>query len=297
MQYQHIGHKIKGYYRITKYAKRYLDMITSKALNKNKILVFWEKHGLKATLDAFPIKRRTLFLWKRKLKQAQGKLEALNDASKKPKCLRKRQWSPTIVNEIRRLRKQHPNLGKEKIFVLLNTFCQNQNLKCPKPSTIGRLIADAPDKMRRFPQKVYHNGKIRISKKSRKIRKPKYFKASFPGQCVAFDTIERFIDGCRRYVLTFVDVYSRFSFAWATSNHFSVAANQFLSLISLVFPYSVKHVLTDNDSEFAKHFYQTLINNNISHWHTYPKTPKMNAHNERFNRTIQEEFIDLICSI
>jgi len=29
-----------------------------------------------------------------------------------------------------------------------------------------------------------------------------------------------------------------------------------------------------------------------THWHTYPKTPKMNAHCERFNRTIQEEFID-----
>ena len=27
------------------------------------------------------------------------------------------------------------------------------------------------------------------------------------------------------------------------------------------------------------------------HWHTYPKTPRMNAHAERFNRTIQEEFL------
>jgi transposase InsO family protein len=32
--------------------------------------------------------------------------------------------------------------------------------------------------------------------------------------------------------------------------------------------------------------------NLFTHWHTYPKTPKMNAHCERFNRTIQEEFID-----
>jgi len=27
-------------------------------------------------------------------------------------------------------------------------------------------------------------------------------------------------------------------------------------------------------------------------WLTYPKNPKMNAHAERFNRTIQEEFIE-----
>src|SRR3990167_6663789 len=30
----------------------------------------------------------------------------------------------------------------------------------------------------------------------------------------------------------------------------------------------------------------------MMHYHTYPRTPKMNAHCERFNRTLQEEFID-----
>ncbi|MBI2626705.1 MAG: transposase [Parcubacteria group bacterium] len=30
----------------------------------------------------------------------------------------------------------------------------------------------------------------------------------------------------------------------------------------------------------------------ITYFHTYPRTPKMNAHVERFNRTIQEEYID-----
>jgi len=30
----------------------------------------------------------------------------------------------------------------------------------------------------------------------------------------------------------------------------------------------------------------------LTHFHTYPKTPKMNAHVERFNRTIQDDWID-----
>lgn len=30
----------------------------------------------------------------------------------------------------------------------------------------------------------------------------------------------------------------------------------------------------------------------LKHWHTYPRTPKMNAHDERFNRPIQDEFIN-----
>ena len=50
----------------------------------------------------------------------------------------------------------------------------------------------------------------------------------------------------------------------------------------------MKHVLTDNGSEFKKEFDQAVE----SHWHTYPRTPKMNAHCERFNRTLQDELVD-----
>jgi hypothetical protein len=41
-------------------------MITEKALKKMRILVFWEKYGLEATMEAFNVKRRTLFEWKSK---------------------------------------------------------------------------------------------------------------------------------------------------------------------------------------------------------------------------------------
>ena len=44
--------------------------------------------------------------------------------------------------------------------------------------------------------------------------------------------------------------------------------------------------------EFAKHFSEELKRLHLTHYHTYPRTPKMNAHVERFNRTIQEEFVD-----
>ena len=51
-------------------------------------------------------------------------------------------------------------------------------------------------------------------------------------------------------------------------------------------------MLTDNGSEFKKYLRQLLEENQITHYHTYPKTPKMNAHCESFNGTIQEEFVD-----
>lgn len=59
-----------------------------------------------------------------------------------------------------------------------------------------------------------------------------------------------------------------------------------------MFPYEIKNILTDNGSEFKKHFSIILKQNNITHYRAYPKAPKMNAHCESFNGTIQEEFVD-----
>ena len=78
----------------------------------------------------------------------------------------------------------------------------------------------------------------------------------------------------------------------ATQSHASLAAREFFGVVTEVFPYPLQSVRTDNGSEFMKHFDQEIRRLHKNHWHTYPKTPKMNAHVERFNRTIQEEFID-----
>jgi transposase InsO family protein len=126
------------------------------------------------------------------------------------------------------------------------------------------------------------------------LRKPKQLKPEYPGHLIALDTIERIVNGCRRYIITFEDVYTRFSFAWATKSHASLAAKEFFDLCLKVFPFAFNflHVLTDNGSEFKKHFTKRLKELHLTHYRTYPKCPKMNTYVERFNRTIQEEFID-----
>ncbi len=282
---------IKGFVRTYNYGLTWLYMITNKAKYKARVLAFWQKHGLEATLDAFKAKRSTLFLWKKKLKEGGGKLEALNDLSRTPRIKRKRLWNNDVITEIKRLRWDHPNLGKDKIHPLLKEFCLSHELTYPSSPTIGRLIKDLGG-LRVYPQKVGHFGKVKLLKRAKILRKPKDFKAEYPGHLVALDTVERFVHGLRRYVITFEDVFTRFSFAWSTNCHASKAAQEFFRHCCLVFPYPIEYVLTDNGSEFKKHFNQELNKLHIAHYHTYPKTPKMNAHCERFNRTIQEEFID-----
>lgn len=271
-------------------------MLTEKAKYRAKVISFWEKHGLVATTDAFPVKRSSLFEWKKKLKESGGKLLSLNEKKRTPKHTRKRDWPFQIRQKINVIRQDpiHPNLGPEKIYPLLKTFCREQNLPCPSPATITRIIADDPEKMRIFPQKISHFGKIKKANRKKVLRKPKGLAPQYPGHLVALDTIEKFVDGTRRYVITFEDIYTRFAFAWATKSHASCAAEGFFELCRKVFPYSINFlwVLTDNGSEFKKHFSEKLRELHLTHYHTYPRTPKMNAHVERFNRTIQDDWID-----
>jgi hypothetical protein len=269
-------------------------MITEAAKQRTRILAFWEKHGDEATEEAFGTKRRTLFNWQKNLKVGGGMLEALNPKSKAPKQKRKRLWDVRILEEIKRLRsaEMHPNLGAEKLYPLLLDFCDVNGIsKCPMPSTIERLIVDLGG-LRTFPQKVTHFGKVKRVNRQKVLRKPKDLIPKYPGHVMALDTIEKQRNGCRMYILTAIDIFTRTTFSIATRSHSSKTFAHFFFLIMQMFPYEIKNVLTDNGSEFKKYLAELLEQNHITHYHTYPKTPKMNAHCESFNGTIQEEFVD-----
>ncbi len=282
---------VKGALTVYRDALRYRYMITPKALKKAKVLAFAEKHGHKIACEAFEIKSRTLYHWKKLFEAGGKKPEALNDKSRAPKKKRKRPWDDRILAEIKRLRWEHPNLGKEKIYPPLAKFCKGKNLKCPQPKTIGRLVKDLGG-LRRRPGKLSHFGKVKVINRQKVLRKPRDFEAEYPGHCVALDTIERHIRGARRYVITFEDLYTRYAFAWGTKSHASLAAKEFFQICLAIFPFPITFVLTDNGSEFMEEFAKELKRLHLVHYHTYPKTPTMNAHCERFNRTIQEEYVD-----
>ncbi len=110
----------------------------------------------------------------------------------------------------------------------------------------------------------------------------------------ACDTIVRIPDGIRRYIFTFIAPNSRFAIAIAfaaatpSSQHAAIALDSLCQLL----PHPPQYILSDNGSEFLGKFQTQLELRGIKHWWTYPRSPKMNAHVERFNRTIQEQFID-----
>ena len=283
---------IKGFVTVYNRAVRFRYMITEQAKRRCKILIHWGKYGLESTINAFEVSERTLWEWKSRLDKGNGKLESLNPRNKAPKQRRKRMWDYRILEEIKKLRIDHPNLGAEKLHPLIIDFCDVSGIsKCPKSSTIERLIVDMGG-LRTYPQKVTHLGKIKKANRKKVLRKPKDLIARYPGHVVALDTIEKQRNGRRMYLLTIIDIYSRTTFEIATKSHSSKTFAHFFYLVMQMFPYDIKNVLTDNCSEFKKYLDELLKQNNITHYHTYPKTPKMNAHCESFNGTIQEEFVD-----
>jgi len=266
---------------------RFRYMITEKAKERTRILAFWEKHGAEATEEAFGVSCRTLYRWQKKLQESGGKLEGLNAGSTAPNHRRKRVVPEGLVGQIITLRKNHPRLGKDKLHALLK-----QAGYAGSVSTIGRILFGLKKEGKlSFLTHYSLSGKTGrlIEKKPRKHRKKLRRPTGY--RVLEVDTIVRYLDGVKRYVLTAVDTETRSAFAAAYTNHGSASAADFLKRTREVIPDCPSAVQTDNGSEFALHFERACVELNLAHYHTYPRSPKMNAHVERFNRTLDEEFL------
>jgi len=172
--------------------------MSKSAKTKRTIIEFYKKHGMTATLDAYGYSRSTIYRWQ-SLYHRYG-INGLQDKGRSRHHLNKREWGPVVVERIRWLRRQYGPIGAVKLVVLLRPFCVRHQVRCPSRSTIARLIADDPKKMRFYPpRKAYLRWRKRRSP-VRRARKPKGWQATRPGKCVAFDTIVFHINGCRRYV-------------------------------------------------------------------------------------------------
>jgi len=289
-----IGFKFKyclGFGKLYEYSYKHTHMITKEAIQRLKILLFWKKYGLQAVTDAYGAKRSTLYEWWKIYRESKQNIVSLNPKSQTPYTRRKRIIDYQIINEIRRLRLEVcPNMGKEKIKKDLDIFCKKNNFKSISESTIGRIIKQK--KIYHHRQKIYHNGTIKEIKRTKKLRKPKEFTAKEKGDLIEIDTIVKFVWGMKRYVITAVDVKTRYSFAWAYKKHDSQSTRDFFQKLKTVFPYRIKAVQTDNGSEFHRFFLEYLQENKIIHYWNFAGQPYRNGHIEKYNRTIQEEFID-----
>jgi putative transposase len=282
---------------------------------KLKVLRHTEKFGIKSAIDAFEVKKSSIYTWKKKLLVNWNNHGLLQNKSTRPYKLRTRvgNWDYRIERFIQRVRFEHPGLTKEKVWKLLCTY--NLELKekylkdesnndppisnLPSIATVGRIINDLKIK-KQIPSwsrklSFYANtSQFRLKSKTKKKKKrPTKKEFVLPGERVQIDTVIILKNGIRRYVINAIDVYSRLSFSYAYKSLSSNSAKDFMIKMRKVFPFidDKTEIQNDNGSEFMKHFEEYLKKQSISQVWNYPKHPKMNTWVERFNGSIQAEFI------
>jgi transposase InsO family protein len=263
-------------------------MITKEAERRLRILVFWEKYGDVPISEAFHLSRATLYRWQKAFRENQKKIEALNKRSTAPKHRRQRIISDAVKEFIVKER-DYEKLSKDKLARMM----KDDGVALLSASTVGRMLNDLkqcgllPD-----PVQYTLNGRTgNMREKPIKTKKKKLRSKGHEGDLVKADTIVRFTNGIKRYIVTAIDLESEFAFAYAYKNHSSSATSDFMEKFKTVAPLSLTHIQTDNGSEFACHFESYCNQEHIVHFHAYPRTPKMQSEVERFNRTLSEAFI------
>ena len=154
-------------------------------------------------------------------------------------------------------------------------------------------------------RKLYYNPvkTAKITRKRKKARKKKritelelhklkwYQKKS--GYIICLDTVVIHWNGLKRYIFTAIDKYGKVAYARMYKNKSTKNSEDFLLRLYYLLDGQLPRVGHDNGTEFEKYFKTTCRKLKIQQYYSRVRTPKDNPNNERFNRTLQEEFIQL----
>lgn len=262
-----------------------LPCLSPEAKKRLQWMDHYHKHGNAAlTCRHFGIARETFYEWKRRYDPY--RLESLEEKSRRPK--QTRQWQVSRLEEFRilRLRRAHIRYGKEKLKVLY----EREHQESVSSWKVQRVIEKHqlyyhPGKTLKLRKKRKHNqAKKRITELKKEVR---------AGFLVALDTMVRYWAGMKRYILTGTDTHSKIAFARMYPGHGSRHAADFLKRLYYLFDGKIENIQTDNGSEFAKDFRAAAMTLRLPHYFSRLKTPTDNPFDERFNRTLNDEFITM----
>ncbi len=242
------------------------------------------KQNVSLTSRHFGITPKTFYKWKNLFNQKD--LSSLEDRSKAPLHVRQKQITLVEESRIIELRRDHICWGKMKIKRLYKNIYQEEISSWKIQYTIEKW------KLYRKPNK---NKKIQAKRKKNKTKKriQTLKKQPVSGFLIALDTIVIYWKGKKRYILTVIDTVTKIAFAKMYTTKHSRNAKDFIQRFAYLLDYKMWNTCHDNGSEFEGEFQAAITELNLSDYWSRPATPKDNPVSERFNRTIQEEFIDL----
>jgi len=264
------------------------------AAERLKMIKFYQKYGEKATKEAFGADRRVISRWRKRMDESGGRLASLVPYSTRPKSVRTPQTRAETVEFIRDKREKHYRIGKEKLKVFLDQYCQETGIPTLSVSTIGNIIR-RNNFFHQNQRRPYHDPASRWAQKARKKTKRLRVKHSpKPGYFgyIVSDAVERITDGVRDYFISAVDARMKFTLTLNYKRLTSSNMKDFYLRFKDVYPGKIKVWQSDNGSENLGVFDAQLKTDKIPHYFIYPRCPKIDTYIERYNRTLQDEFID-----
>ena len=248
------------------------------------VLEHYYKYGWKPTIEAFKVGKSTLYDWKKQYEQSGKALLSLVPKKTRPKKVRQMTTNWKIVQFIREFREQHGNIGERKLKIFLDEYAKELNLPLISSRTISKVIKR---------KNLYFNSPKKLKRKNKfsQDRSRKSPKVATPGY-VEMDSVVVYVDNIRHNFMCCIDIFTKFAHVRKVKTLSSLQAKLTFQEFQELSLHNVHTVQTDNGSEFFKIFHQYLEEQNIKHQFIYPKSPKINGVVERFNRTIQEEFIN-----
>ena len=257
--------------------------LSKKACLKLEWFIYYYTTGQKSaatTARYFGTTRKTFYKWFAVFDPIN--LKALEESSRAPINTRRKQLSCTEEDRILNLRNSSPEFGKMKIQRLYQRkFGQSIS------SWKIQLVIEKYHLQRRPKKSDRHFKKQSVSK--RKTIELK--KQQKPGFLVAFDSIEIFRNGTKRYIVTGIDTVSKIAWARMYTTHSSATAKDLFLRLYAVAQGNILNVCQDNGSEFEKHFAELMTSLNIPQYFSRVHTPKDNPVCERFNGTLKREFL------
>lgn len=282
-------------YRFYKFMKAHpmVDLSSTGQRRLSMIEFYYQVKDATTASHLFKVSRKTFYKWKDRFEKSGRKLSSLEDSSKTPHTKRSKILDFATELEIKHLREKKIRTGKVKLQRLFKT----QYGEFVSQSHISHVIQKYnlyydPVKAKNIKlkkRKDWGAKKIRINEVNPKDylteEKPFFFMT---------DTIVLYLPyGIKRYVLTAIEQTKKIAYARCYSSKSSLSSFDFLMRLSALVDGKIAAILSDNGSEFAKYFEEACRRLNIIHIYSRVHTPKDNPVCERFNRTLEEEFMEL----
>lgn len=236
------------------------------------------------TIRHFGIYRSQFYYWFNRFDERN--LLTLEDKSSAPHHAREQEMTPTELERAIALRKEHLHWSKTKLSKVYEDKYPGKTLSSWHFQSViqeFKLYPHPQKNARTQAKRQKANKKKRITEL--KIKLPRL------GFLLHFDTIELYWNGVKRYIITVIDHYTKLAFARMYATKSSASAEDFLMRTCLLLDQDIANAHHDNGSEFDKLFKSLCLKLGAKQYYSRPHTPQDNPMAERFNQTLENEWL------